>query len=467
MLKITSCSASYQSNLFYSDSSESKDTQIILMTHNLESSDFLTKLNENVVNRLKEIDLDLVHEKNVAETFESFFTQMNWFINSQFKNARSIDIGISLALLIVIKDTIFIYQFGRLLCGIIKKDKMESLGQEWKNFNVKSREDLRLLGGKGEEIYPKPIQFKLGKDDYFLLVPSSHSEYFVMDQPDIHNFKDRIINNYVKNPFSFCIVEHTNKAVSKSIFAKLKFRISAILMFALIIFSAVYVFKGNNQVEDAIQVKKEFVDQTLKNISLEKIPEALQINYEKMMNPSKDISLFKEWSTNINFRITENPSFDLNNIYLISYDKLIVFDKKNLRSQWKKNLGVTIDDLVLIDGNLMLAICSNNRTYCLKRDTGDIVWEQPHNMVSEPDSCNYLLPKQITLDQDRRLNASLVLYPTKNKVYLIENTKGNIKCFYSSTENISFISDYDVVDKSFYLVEKTKLTKIKLNILNL
>jgi outer membrane protein assembly factor BamB len=115
----------------------------------------------------------------------------------------------------------------------------------------------------------------------------------------------------------------------------------------------------------------------------------------------------------------------------------------------------------------MIALTSNNKSYCLKRDTGEIVWsmeEDDFRPVYSPAPA--YRPIQISLEMDRRLNTGIILFPQEYGLTLINILNGDTLTHYSTRERISYVSEFDLLEKSIYMIKGNKLYKVRFDIIS-
>jgi len=154
-----------------------------VLSHNLFEEDGIDAANNLILENLLKIELEDLDESTMQDFFSEMFIQLNWQLSSKFKELNSHDKGVSLIFLLQMNDTIYIYQFGRMLLGTYRKKKFNLMGRSWENFKIKSRRELFLLGGQEENIKVKVIKFQLKKGEYLFSVPSNRIKDFEAKKP--------------------------------------------------------------------------------------------------------------------------------------------------------------------------------------------------------------------------------------------------------------------------------------------
>ncbi|HHE38762.1 MAG TPA: hypothetical protein ENL20_09345, partial [Candidatus Cloacimonetes bacterium] len=110
MINLIDHSSTNKSNLTFTDFFPNQDFNLILLTHNLEESEFLNRINFHILERLMNLNLEDVPKKDLEKTLEEFFIEINWQLYSRFRNTQTMEFGISLMLLIILNDEIFLVQ---------------------------------------------------------------------------------------------------------------------------------------------------------------------------------------------------------------------------------------------------------------------------------------------------------------------------------------------------------------------
>ncbi len=238
--------------------------------------------------------------------------------------------------------------------------------------------------------------------------------------------------------------------------------ITMILLVFVILLSLYYAFFRGNEIEVTVDKSRYIVNEKIRNISLEKIPINLQLEVEKILVDAKQIHFENSWNTDLPFDVTMKPYFDLKYIFLISYDKLIVYNKQTAGIVWKRQFDKPLIYFSLIDGNQILIADSPNHIFTLKRNDGSNLWSKKFDGLNIPKINQNMTPYQISFNEDKRFLSSLLVIPEKNKIHILDNVSGDSLNTFEYEKDISFISDYDSIENSFYVVFSDKLFKLKL-----
>ena len=478
MINLIDHSSTNKSNLTFTDFFPNQDFNLILLTHNLEESEFLNRINFHILERLMNLNLEDVPKKDLEKTLKEFFIEINWQLYSRFRNTQTMEFGISLMLLIILNDEIFLVQFGRMLCGKIKTGELEHIGNDWKNLAVKSKSELSLLGAKDENIVTKIHKFKLENGEIFFSIPSLKVEELKKLGINSLSIKENINTLYNAEKFPFCIINSGNikELKKRGWFRNIRTRIIAVIMSLIIILSVIYVFYGKNWFADQQhllkQKNREFRQNELMDTFLklqeqgqETLNEIFKQNLELEIFPHQKIEMQKIWTQNIPFFPTLKPFFDYKMIYLVSDHKILSLKKKTQKKCWEKSIENKIVNLELLDANRLLLILENQEILCLNRDSGDMIWTKKCDLeISKSKESKSAF--QISLDKYKRLGSSIILLHSKETVTLLNTIEGDSIFTYKSDTKIDLISDFDLLEKCIYIIENKRISKIAIEVLS-
>ena len=238
--------------------------------------------------------------------------------------------------------------------------------------------------------------------------------------------------------------------------------IPGIFLILAIILSVYYVFFRDNEIETRLDRSRYILNQRIRNIELERFPLILQIEFDRLLRDFKNIQLHKEWSAELDFDLTHPPFFDLRNIYLVSFDKIAVYNKNNMTSVWIEQFDYYIESFSLVDGNNLLVIDSNGNVYALNRNTGDLNWGYDLNETYFSNNPFSAKPLQITNNEDKRLLTSITLLPVSREILILDDMTGELLFALDFEETIYFLSDYDQLENAIYVAYGNKISKVLL-----
>ena len=150
-------------------------TQYLFMTHYLEDHEELPKINAHIIQSILQLDIPSIPSDAMESSLKDFFLELNWRCFSMFNKLPIAEKGVSLLLLILRDNELYLMQFGRLLCGISSKDTCSQIGVPWENFVIKTKDDLLLLGNLGQDIFPKVLRPELISGDQLFSLPYPHT----------------------------------------------------------------------------------------------------------------------------------------------------------------------------------------------------------------------------------------------------------------------------------------------------
>ncbi|MCL2062932.1 MAG: hypothetical protein FWG98_00975 [Candidatus Cloacimonetes bacterium] len=244
---------------------------------------------------------------------------------------------------------------------------------------------------------------------------------------------------------------------------KKKHYIPAVFIIVAILLSAYYVFFRDNEIEIQLDRSRYIINQRIRNIELERFPLRLQLEFERLRRDFTNIQLQKEWTTELTFDLTHPPFFDLRNLYLVSFDKLAVYNKNDLNSVWVKQLDFDIESFSLIDGNNILVIDSNGSAYALNRNTGDLNWSQSIHERYISEHSFSIKPILITHNEDKRIITSIIIFPINNELRIFCSITGENLFTLDLEDYIYFLSEYDQISNAIYVSYGNRIAKIILD----
>jgi len=246
--------------------------------------------------------------------------------------------------------------------------------------------------------------------------------------------------------------------------SKTKKRIIAFLMALIILTTVAYVFFGKNWLAEQQYIQRQRNSEFLKNELMQKMLDIEKQSQEvlnEILNLSYDIELFQKQKIKLektdervfDFNIIQKPYFDFKNIYLINLNQLIVLSKDFKKINWDKQFDHELIDIVLLDANRILVLTKQKETICLNRDTGKEIWVKQLQTLPIRDESSV---SQISLNRYKQLDSSIIITLSNNEIELIDNITGNTLAVYKSQTKIDYLSDFDIMEKCVYFIEKIK-----------
>ncbi|MCK4956951.1 MAG: hypothetical protein KAS49_04900 [Candidatus Cloacimonetes bacterium] len=177
MIKLQKNSFSNSKNLVYNEFHPNQKFGYACLSYYPAECDEISKINAHILDSILKFNLENFSKEEIKEPLEEFFIQLNWRLYSMFKQTNGKEKGISFILIINFDDKLLIIPFGRFLCGIWDENGLTELGNEWENFQVKSMQELKLLGNLAQNLKPNIIEHHLLNNTGLTIIPA-HKNHF-------------------------------------------------------------------------------------------------------------------------------------------------------------------------------------------------------------------------------------------------------------------------------------------------
>jgi len=426
-----------------------------------------------------ELRIDEIDRFHIKESLQEFFVELNWQLYAKFRKTISEEFGLSLLLVVFYENEAFIVQFGRILCGLLFGGKLTHIGRDWQNFAIKTKEELFLLGSRDENISVEVYKVRLENGSVLFALPSVKIAALKKLGINALSLKEHISVLYEKEIFPYFIVKVGKTVLKKrkNIFRLHRHRFLALLLGFLVVLSAVYVFFGKNWLAEKQHILKEKNRQFQNNEVLEKLVQTqnqLQETINEIFKQNKSLEIFpnqkieiKEvWSKEIPINVTFCPLFDYKRIYLIDKREILTIKKNSQKTNWGKNFSSEIINVNLLDANRLLVVLKNSELFCLNRDSGKIIWRRNGDVNAISDSG--ISPSyQISIDNYKNLDTSVVLLHNSNSITLLNNINGRTMAEFHTGKTIKFVSKFDQLEKCVYVIENdNEIKKIVFKVLS-
>jgi len=246
-------------------------------------------------------------------------------------------------------------------------------------------------------------------------------------------------------------------------------RIIALILFSLIILSVVYVFFGKNWLTEQQLIQKYRNNQFVRNELMKRLNEiqqesqqiisdVLKQDYDLKFFTTQEINLKPSWEFEINHELICPPLFDHKQIYILQKDKLIILDKNGVQIK-QKTFSFPIRTARLLDANRLLLLLENGEYINMDRNSSKIFWRKK-DILFPPSSSGRINLDQISLSEYGRLEDSLILITTANRIEIYNNLSGKRVASFISVDIINSISDFDLQEKCVYLETDKEIKKI-------
>ena len=480
MLQIIEKSSESNNDFSFIDFSDNQQKGYFLFTNILDDSKYKSKINKYILETILAEQFSNI-DNNIEENLVDVFTRLNLFLYNKLREYNIYDRGISLLFCFIDSDNIYLVQFGRYLTGVLSDKGFQQLGSSWENFHIKSAESLNLLGYIQNDIPVSIIKHKVKLGEQIVI---SHSDIA----------KNIEANNYAE------LLQKLNKFKSHSIILKRKKYIDnsninflnqkrniIVASFFIIITIAVLVYswRGNNSFADRIEIQKEINKDYKKNSLMERVQttiidvqkaiekrdnskdikmlehfqNSLETLSEMLISPARSIELTDSKQFSINEKITAPPYFDLKHIYLIANKSIKVISKKKMELVNTINISGVVS-MKLLDANLLQAQ-TEDKMICINRHTTEVLWE--HKLKTQQYK-KFNNSVNISVMDDRRLSSSISIVYDKNQISILNDMNGKKLFSVILKKDIVFISSYDNIEKSLYIVVDNGLLKMDLEI---
>lgn len=478
MINIDKHSGTFKSNLTFIDTFKNQAFRTILLTHNIEESSFLSKINSFVLENFLKLSLEDFIPDKIDELLKTFFVELNWKLFAKFRTAVSQESGLSLALIIIHGSNIYMVQFGRLLCGIISNNNLRNVGTNWSNFNLKTKDELLLLGSFEGDISVKIHKLTFGMAEKLIIIPSAKIDDLTTNGTDFTATNKTLNSLFRDDNFPFCLLSHkkSGKIQKENFFKNYRNRLIALFLAVIILLSAIYVLFGKNWFAEQQYVLKERNKEFANNELMEKFIEAQELlqetmneiftqNYDIEIFPNQKIEMEKKWSLKVGEDIISKPIFDYKQVYLIYSKRIEVYNKKNRERRWKKEFDIELNSIEILDANRLMVLLENEILLCLNRDSGDIIW-QKKCIFKEHKEPSHNIAYQISLDKYKTLDTGVIIVKSKKELNLMNSINGDSLFTYRTEKDIEFLSDFDFLEKCVYIIENNELSKIVLKVMS-
>ncbi|GEM_PF-219130 len=462
----------FPNGMFEFNSSQDGRFGWFLMTWHPEDDPILEEIQIQIKIDLRNSALGQTSKVEIESWLKDFFSEYHWKMHAVFRKTGLREKGISLFLAVMYDNELYIMEFGRMLCGLVEKDSLRPAGRPWNNFHVKSLDEMQMLGLSESDINVKPKRIVLPENQYLIALPSVFADQLMQ-----MNFDYASINTLLKSMFEesngcFLLLESKSKlaVVKRSRFKP--FQISAFIIIILTLLALLYIQFGNRWFESTSR-KLKILLTSKSSLTIEQIPQTLNIQSETIKRqlqkierfanlPARRIRLTESWQTDLNFLVTANPAFDINNIYIASENNLLAFDKNSKKLEWNKGFTSDIKGISVIRGNLIVFL-EDRQMLCL-RNGSNVTWTQSFD--DKFLGRQTFAPFELNNNDDPRINGSILFVPSEKGIFIHDISTGEQITSILFEKRLQYLSDYDAFNNCFYAVVADGVHCIALDILN-
>ena len=247
----------------------------------------------------------------------------------------------------------------------------------------------------------------------------------------------------------------------------------ALLLIVITVISTIYVYYGNNWLVDQHFRQRERNNEFIRNDLMQKLIE-IEAQSQKILDeisrqefrleifPQQKILLEERQITEFSERITNPVAFDHDKLFISFDQQLRAIDKKARTEVWSNRYDSAIKQIILLDVNRLLLFTAQHQIFCLSRRDGELIWQK--DIVMNDFGFSPKIARQIRLDQDKRLDSSIILLHEKDKLKLLNNISGELISQYQADNEIDFVSEFDLFTQSIYLVEDDVIIELALKL---
>ncbi|MBN2829307.1 MAG: hypothetical protein JXR56_03180 [Candidatus Cloacimonetes bacterium] len=468
MFQVESSRTGNRSNLFFTDYFPQSTNSFFLLTFNLNDNPFLKSVNAFILQEILKLKPNRIPEERIKDTLQEFFNELNWKINAQFNQSGETYKGVSLCFIMKRDNRLYLVQFGRLACGLMKRSNFEEIGLSWDNYPIATVESLNRIGSIQEDIAVRVHSIVLEFSDSLFVFPSPLIPTVKEVIPAGVNSILTVMANASPEEHNYLFLCNAKAGLIKPIrfFQGHSFRISGLIMGLIIIVTILYYFFGDNVVEEFGKRTEESISGhnflfEVKNLTDNLGNQELDKQLKKFVySPAKDITLSPIWQGQFSRAITYPPLFDNNNIYLLVGKNIAALDKNSKEVVWRMSYISSILRAVPIENNLLLLL--ENRHLILLNGKGEEIWEKISNSNFEASPEPLSLPRQVTRRDDKRLNSGIIVVPEGSNISIISLITGETVSSIKFEDDINYLSDYDPSNNCFYGVVNDNLVIFKL-----
>lgn len=391
------------------------------------------------------------YDYKIKERLRKTAIEMHWRLAAFFKRENQ-KFEISSVILIIKNDIVYAIQLGRLVI-ISFSDKFEYIGLDI-NKIYEENFQLPILGIKEDEIHIKTYSEKIIKDTNIVVLPAKLSNEFdknISTKSDFEKQISQLIESDQRPIVKIDISENSGRLPHRKRF-RITTKGSAIVLVIVIIIASFYVFFGRKWGQGAISSGKEFVDEKKRLI----------IDYSALLPKILQPKFKEDWVWTTPSNITLNPAFDSDNIYLICDNTLNCIRKKSYRVKWSESFQNPIATINLLRNEKILLVDESGIQYLIGKAKGHTLWKREYPILIHKKEIQ--TPEMIIIDyiRDGRLEKNYYITVAGNVISIISGENGKTIMQKKFQQKIDFISEYDYIEKCFYLSFGKRILKINL-----
>jgi len=437
-------------NYIYRDFYEHSQEKVVLVLNTYEISDKADK----AITVLLQIFKDQFSKKtyDVSSRLKETILEMNWHLTAFF-NRQKCKFEISAVICVIKNDTAYFVQTGRLLIYCYDTS-FSSIGLDIEK-NFKESFQIPILGIKEGELQIKVHSHKLDQSTDLLIIPFKQAKELSLEFATRENFLsliNQLFSDKIK-PIAHISAREMHSQYKPRLRFRLTSKTTGRIMLIVIVIATAYVLFGRKWGQGLLSSGKEVISEKKK----------LLIDYKSLFpNLPQPAFEVKAWEWLSPREITRPPIFDAENLYFITDNELTCIKKNTYQVKWKTKFNDKIRNAESLRNEKLLIVDAEDNHYLVDKTNGKIEWNK--NKPSTPVKYIKERPHLIVIDyiRDGRLEQNYYILVDKNTIQLVLADKGEVIAVEEFESEIDFISEYDYIEKCFYITMRRKLYKVDL-----
>lgn len=413
-----------------------------------------------------EIKLELLNSRilevsklEIEQWLKTFFADLHWKLHARLRKTDLREKGLSLFFAAFFDNELYWVQFGRIFGGLVQGKKLLTVGKQWKNYHVQSMDKLSLFGQAEEDIRVRPQRLALSEQESLILLPGQLAVKVFESGTETGSLPP-LIESFAARPGSLWLILKNIPPAKPARKRKLtKWQISALVLILATILAVVYMAFGNRILDVLFHRARVEVNSG----PVRQLTRDLISNVGKVVNsPARKIELEIPWSAELPFEVSAVPVFHLDSIFLTSGTKLIAYNKKGHTELWQKDFQRQIAVVRTVQNGLVVCLATSE---ILGLDfKGEELW---HRELANPVSAQSpACVREITENEDKRVDSSITVIASERAVSVLDSQSGDLMSELQLTDQLKYLSDYDMLDFCFYAVVNRTIHCIRLKIVN-
>ncbi|MCB5247723.1 MAG: PQQ-binding-like beta-propeller repeat protein [Candidatus Cloacimonetes bacterium] len=399
-----------------------------------------------------------ISRMEIENWLKGFFADLHWKLHASLRRSELREKGLSLFFAVCYDHDIYFVQFGRIFCAATKGKKLEIVGSNWKNYHVQALRDLNLLGLSEEDIRVKPRKFHLDENESLMVLPGKIAAKVWSGSADVGSLQPLIESFNTASPALWLILRHQTSLVKARKRRLSKLEISTLILLLGTILAILYMAFGNRVLEVFLHRSHKEAAET----RLRAGTEILQ-NIGRVVNsPARSIELTLDWNAQLPHKVTSEPVFNQQGIYLASGADLFAYRLATREQLWQKSCDAPIANILATAQGLNITL-ANGQTLGLDAE-GNTLWSQ--QLQERAEHKPQLRITEITPIQDKRIDKSITVVPLQRGIAVLDSHQGTVMSELKLNQDLSFLSRYDDYNNCFYAVMGQTLVRVDLKIVN-